>query len=418
MKELYIEQLYMKKFRKFKEARIKFNKGFNFLVGANGNGKTSILRALALNTNTDSVGDSRVGEDSEFHTIFTYNEKRYKIGLGKGWVNPNSLGYRTTSIMSLPAPEREEGIISLSTGRINEEVPVYAPLFISAYRKVEYTRIEGMRREDVASVQRQKYRNNAAKNINGSLLPNSKQWLINRYFIIEKDWGYIEKENWNWLISNLNKMSPKNMTFKFKDIGKDLEPRFDLNGQITYFEELSAGYHSILSIIFSIFEWVEAINEGNERLVKNAKGTVVIDELDVHLHPQWQLTITDSLRAMFPSIQFIVTTHSPHIIATAKEGEIIKIPSSEMFSVSASDKNYQGWTTDQILEDIMEVSNLNESYLDELIEKASEFFNNKELEKFNHIYKEIKKITHPNDPITSQFQIMLARLNLMENEIE
>lgn len=418
MKELYIEQLYMKKFRKFEEARIKFNKGFNFLVGANGNGKTSILRALALNSNTDSVADSRVGEDSELHTIFTYNEKRYKIGFGKGWVNPTSLGYRTTSIMSFQPPEREEGIISLSTSRINGEVPIYAPLFISAYRKVEYTRIEGMRREEVASVQRQHYRNNAAKNINGTLLPNSKQWLINRYFIIEKDWGYVEKENWDWLITNLNKMSPKNMTFKFKDIGKDLEPRFELNGQITYFEELSAGFHSILSIIFSIFEWVEAINEGNERLVKNAKGTVVIDELDVHLHPQWQLTITESLRAMFPSIQFIVTTHSPHIIATAKEGEIIKIPSSEMFSVSASEKNYQGWTTDQILEDIMEVSNLNESYLDELIEKASEYFNNKELEKFNYIYNEVKKITHPNDPITSQFQIMLARLNLMENEIE
>ncbi|MGR6008126.1 AAA family ATPase, partial [Bacillus cereus] len=48
--------------------------------------------------------------------------------------------------------------------------------------------------------------------------------------------------------------------------------------------------------------------------MEEAIGTVIIDELDVHLHPEWQLTISDSLRRMFPKLQFIITTHSPTLL--------------------------------------------------------------------------------------------------------
>jgi predicted ATP-binding protein involved in virulence len=52
-------------------------------------------------------------------------------------------------------------------------------------------------------------------------------------------------------------------------------------------------------------------------------GVVLIDELDLHLHPRWQRRVITDLRRTFPKIQFICTTHSPQLIGQAKSGEII-----------------------------------------------------------------------------------------------
>lgn len=51
-------------------------------------------------------------------------------------------------------------------------------------------------------------------------------------------------------------------------------------------------------------------------------GIVLIDEVDLHLHPDWQQTILDSLRAAFPLVQFIVTTHSPQVLSTVHDKHI------------------------------------------------------------------------------------------------
>lgn len=77
-------------------------------------------------------------------------------------------------------------------------------------------------------------------------------------------------------------------------------------------------------INFAIVEWIEAVNEEEDILIQQAEGTVFIDELDVHLHPEWQIIIRNMLDKVFPRLQFVITTHSPHLIASAQAGEIIK----------------------------------------------------------------------------------------------
>jgi hypothetical protein len=54
-------------------------------------------------------------------------------------------------------------------------------------------------------------------------------------------------------------------------------------------------------------------------------GVVLIDELDVHLHPKWQRTVVESLRKVFPRLQFISTTHSPFIVQSLREDELISL---------------------------------------------------------------------------------------------
>ncbi|MCL2321362.1 MAG: AAA family ATPase, partial [Oscillospiraceae bacterium] len=198
----------------------------------------------------------------------------------------------------------------------------------------------------------------------GEIQSNVKQWMINRYFQIDKDWATLYKNNWNWFIDNLKTLCPKSYDLQFKEIKRDLEPIFTLNGIDCYLEEISAGFQAFLSVIFAIIEWIELTNEDCSAYVPEAVGTVIIDELDVHLHPEWQLTIRESLAAFFPKLQFITTTHSPHLIASAHPGEIIILPElCRNINIKPTEKSYSGWNTDQILEDVMGVKSLeNKTY--------------------------------------------------------
>lgn len=184
--------------------------------------------------------------------------------------------------------------------------------------------------------------------------PDIKQWMVNRYFVLGKPWAAVEEQNWHLVMSKLDILAEPGIDFKFNNIERDLEPSFFVSGQKTYLEELSSGFKSVLSIVFSIVEWIEQTNEGKEADITVAKGTVLIDEIDAHLHPSWQLRIKGILQALFPHIQFIVTTHSPHVISSAGEGEVGILENHDgHLTVNFVDKDITAWKTEFIYSDIM-----------------------------------------------------------------
>ena len=64
-------------------------------------------------------------------------------------------------------------------------------------------------------------------------------------------------------------------------------------------------------------------------VLEETPGIVLIDELDLHLHPKWQRRIIGDLRRTFPKIQFIATTHSPQLIGQVKPDEILLLDAEE-----------------------------------------------------------------------------------------
>ncbi len=88
--------------------------------------------------------------------------------------------------------------------------------------------------------------------------------------------------------------------------------------------QLSDGERSFLAIVCDLCRRLALANRMLDNPLYGA-GVVLIDELELHLHPTWQLEVVEKLRRTFPRIQFIVTTHSPFIVQTAREGEVIKL---------------------------------------------------------------------------------------------
>ena len=88
------------------------------------------------------------------------------------------------------------------------------------------------------------------------------------------------------------------------------------------FDQLSEGYKSILIFVSDLlYRLSKNVKDGES--IYDIKASVLVDEIDLHLHPKWQKVIIGKLRKIFPKVQFIFTTHSPTIILGASEEAII-----------------------------------------------------------------------------------------------
>ena len=88
--------------------------------------------------------------------------------------------------------------------------------------------------------------------------------------------------------------------------------------------------------------------------MQKTQGIVLIDEIDMHLHPKWQWNIVKALKKTFPMVQFIVTTHSPIVVASCKDENIILLHQNDENKYR---KTLEGWQVDDVLEEIMQTGN-------------------------------------------------------------
>lgn len=120
---------------------------------------------------------------------------------------------------------------------------------------------------------------------------------------------------------------------KFKGVDSQSVQFVDGRGQTVAVEVLGDGFRSILSLTFELLRQMaltwpdsELFEEGRLGLQVRHSGVVLIDEIDAHLHPTWQRQIGHWLTRHFPKVQFIVTTHSPLVCQAAEHGSIFRLP--------------------------------------------------------------------------------------------
>lgn len=129
-----------------------------------------------------------------------------------------------------------------------------------------------------------------------------------------------------------------------------------LGAQVTL-DDLSDGFRSFLSLVLDLLAHLHmplgTMGEGDADpldALETLEGVVLIDEADIHLHPSWQRRLGDKLRAVFPRVQFIVTTHSPFIAQSATPNGLFRLRSDGgKVTVEQVQMDPEGQTADQLL---------------------------------------------------------------------
>lgn len=129
----------------------------------------------------------------------------------------------------------------------------------------------------------------------------------------------------------------------------------DKNGETLSLNQLSDGEKNMIAMIGDIARRLAMANPTLKNPLEG-DGIILIDELDLHLHPAWQRVIVSKLTEVFPNCQFIVTTHSPQILSHVKADHIFLLKQdNDTISVLKPLESY-GKSSDRQLEDILGVA--------------------------------------------------------------
>jgi len=355
---MYIKKVKIRNIRSINNFNMEFDSlaGWHVIIGDNGSGKSSIIRAIAL---------ALVGQN-DAHALSSFEDF-------SNWLHPNE----------------KKGTISIDAIRDND------------FDKPKYT----MKKDPIAisTISLERVPGNGKVTINGKVTPDNalwgkhanSGWFAAAYGPFRRLRGGVEvfahlissrprlascltafrddvalTQLISWL-KDLALDAPKKATAKstleniitfvniakllpgdavlLDDIDSDGIKLRDSNGVSVSLYEMSDGYRSVLSMTLDIMRFLidtygtERVFEQKEKGIIDLPGVVLIDEVDAHLHPTWQTRIGHWFIKYFPNIQFIVTTHSPLVCRASENGSIwrLGIPGSEYKSgeVTGTDKN-------------------------------------------------------------------------------
>ncbi|WP_421381796.1 AAA family ATPase [Bacillus salacetis] len=148
-----------------------------------------------------------------------------------------------------------------------------------------------------------------------------KQWLINLDFKRLKSPTPENEYIFRHVTEAFNTLfSP----YIFERVSEKGQILFRNNDKVIEIDKLSEGFKNLFIIIGEIFFRLY-IAADNNSLFFEEEAVILIDEIDCHIHPKWQVNIVPYLKKMFPNCQFIITTHSPFIVSELEKNEIIKL---------------------------------------------------------------------------------------------
>lgn len=134
--------------------------------------------------------------------------------------------------------------------------------------------------------------------------------------------------------------------------GEESSPRLviDQGGITLDFTQLSDGERGVLALVLDLARRLSQANPSLDDPLAESDAVVLIDEIDLHLHPKWQRQIVRNLTAAFPRCQFIATTHSPQVIGEVEHDRIQIIANGQVYSPTHS----FGVDSSRVLEEIMD----------------------------------------------------------------
>lgn len=392
---MYLEKLKLHNFRCYEKLEIDFNRQLTVLVGKNGSGKTTVLEAIAIALGTWFVGFNivnakginkrtdplrkayQIGATDDVQTQFPVEIEAWgKIEESKDqilhWKRElyTPTGTMTTKDAKEIVEYAAEYQKAISEGRTDIYLPMVA--YYGTGRLWDYHR---QKRNDVFKVSSRTngYIDCLDGTANVKLMMDWFQIMtINKYQRQEEnlesnpelDTVYLAMEK---CLTNLSGYSDVKIRYNMGTQELDVYySEQDKQRMRIPLNQLSDGYKGMISLVADIAYRMATLNPqlGTEVLSKG-DGVVLIDEVDLHLHPAWQQKVIDNLMNIFPKVQFIVSTHAPAIISSVKTDKL-RILSNKEVCMTAN--QVYGKDVNSVMKEIMGVNDRPDQFV-ELFEK-------------------------------------------------
>lgn len=394
---MWLKTVHLHNYRAHADLCIKFSAHFNVVVGVNGSGKTSLLRGICEVLHGTFWGDNTVtnvlfSDSGAEHLSITADKGRYRFeaqhpvtietsadvfGRTYNWsVTKSNASNREGSINGIP-PAAD---LKVRTANPHVGSPGYwkalpIVVFYRANRQWVTSHTSELKAASKKDSRREGYTQWWDAALSATALQN---WAIakclERYQrssetgILFNDIHDDELALVNGALATVMEnarglrydMPRKSLLVDWSaPDGTSLEP--------IMFEHLSDGQRAVCGLVADIARRMCLLNPHlGKEVISETPGVVLIDELDVHLHPKWQRIVTNGLKAAFPAVQFIVTSHSPQVLGELHPEEIILLRPGGTEHPQVS----YGLDSSQVLEEIMGAPSRNE----EVETKVNELF--------------------------------------------
>jgi len=174
--------------------------------------------------------------------------------------------------------------------------------------------------------------------------------------------------------------------------------------------QLSDGEKGLLAMVGDLARRLAIANPGLLDPLQG-EGVVLIDEIELHLHPEWQRRIIPSLTQTFPNCQFIITTHSPQILGEIQNGIVYRLSSSPKGIVAEKMQTY-GRDSNQILEDIMDVSERSPTFKNDL-RRLFRLIEDGKLDEAKRLQQELENSIQYDEPEFAKSDALIRRKEVL-----
>ena len=249
-------------------------------------------------------------------------------------------------------------------------------------------------------------------------LPAFMAWMIGKTFERLQAIA-VEKLDENDLLADelsiLNKALAAALPGEFGSIVYDVKERDVIvtfaDRSSVAFAALSDGERSFICLVADLVRRACLLNpQMGSDVLEETQGLVLIDELDLHLHPAWQRRIVQGLSKIFPKVQFIATTHSPQILGEV-DAEQVRLLSNGM--VESPSQSF-GLTSDEILRNVMGTRDMNAAVSAD-VERIYELIDQ---EKYDEARRKLAAVQKRTKGGTEETVNLESLINTMDAQIE
>jgi len=414
-----VKKLELKNFRGFGHFEISFQSGMNLLIGVNGSGKTALLEALSIGLSAFFLGirsqktrsiaknDIRVLPVGKNGTLNTEPQIPVEISLSCEW-NGQDLYWKRYKETTFGKTKNDAKLLQTITGKLDDKVrngeEIILPLLCyygngrlwlepnktSNRNKKIFSRFDGYSlcldpRKSLSDIEEWFRRQEHSFFREGK---EPRHYSIVKKTILDALPGFYDI----WYDPKVNQI------YIIKDDGTELP-----------YSGLSDGQRGILALAGDLAIRIVTLNpRAGDDVLSATPGIVLIDELDLYLHPKWQRIIASVLQKLFPKIQFICTTHSPQVIGELKADRIYSLDHRKTLNES------YGLDSNTILEDIMDSSSrtdeINARYI-----RLEELIAEEKFEEANRLIEELTTIMQSVDSSLNRLIVIMNNLKAMNS---